>query len=79
MSKFANNKSIGDIMKKQITTKDLQSLNELMTFENWMSVKMISYSKQISNSKLKSHFKEMAKIHAMHHKNLLNYLSSNSD
>lgn len=66
-------------MKKEITTKDLQSLNELMTFENWMAVKMIHYSKIITSNKLKSHFKEMAKIHAMHHKNLLNYLSSNSN
>lgn len=66
-------------MKKDITTKDLQSINELMTFENWITIKMLHYSKQISNEKLKNHFCKMAKTHASHHKNLLDYLCSNSD
>lgn len=66
-------------MKKQITTKDLQSLNELMTFENWIALKLSNFSKQISNTELKTHFSKMAKMHSMHHKNLLNYLSTNVD
>lgn len=64
-------------MKKEITTKDLLALNELMTFENWIAVKMLDFSDQVSNDKLKSHFREMAKVHALHHKNILDYVSSN--
>jgi len=64
-------------MKKEITTKDLQSLNELMTFENWIAVKLINFSKQISNAELKEQFSKMAEMHITHHKNLLNYLSTN--
>lgn len=57
-----------------ITTKDLGSLNELMTFENWMALKLYEYSKQLSNSELKSQFSSMAKVHASQHEALLNYL-----
>ena len=63
-------------MSKQVTTKDLMALNELMTFENWMALKLLNYSKETTSTNLKNEFKKMAKIHAMNHKNLLNYLSN---
>lgn len=66
-------------MKNEITTKDLGALNEIMTFENWMAVKLIEHSKQVTDGKLKTQFKNMAKVHAGHHKNLLDYLQSNSN
>jgi hypothetical protein len=65
-------------MDKKITTKDLMALNELMTFENWIACKMLNYSKLVSSSKLKKEFEMMAQTHAVHHKNLLNYLKTNS-
>ena len=64
-------------MSKQVTTKDLMALNELMTFENWIAVKLLNYSNQTESTNLKNEFKQMAKIHSMHHKNLLDYLSKN--
>jgi hypothetical protein len=62
-----------------ITTKDLGSLNELMTFENWMAVKLYDYSKIISNDELGKHFSDMALIHIAHHEALLNYLKAESE
>ena len=66
-------------MKNEITTKDLLALNELMTFENWIAVKMLNISDEISSDKLGNQFREMAKIHATHHKNILDYVTSNSN
>lgn len=65
-------------MKNVITTKDLMALNELMTFENWMAVKLTEFSKQISKGELKKKFNEMAKVHIDQHKALLEYLESNA-
>ncbi len=59
-----------------ITTKDLGALNELMTFENWMAIKLIEYSKMISNDTLKDSFAQMAEVHVAHHQALLEYLEA---
>lgn len=61
-----------------ITTKDLGALNELMTFENWMALKLQGYSKEISNGELKKQFSDMAGIHIEQHAELLNYLKTES-
>lgn len=65
-------------MKNEITTKDLMALNELMTFENWVSLKMKNYSTMINDNSLQKVFKTMAKEHYDNHAKLLNYLESNS-
>jgi len=65
-------------MKKEITTKDLMALNELMTFENWMAVKMKLYSEQATEKTLKTMFKNMASKHLENHCKLLNYLKTNA-
>lgn len=65
-------------MKNMITTKDLGALNELMTFENWMTIKLVDFSKTVSNSELKSFCSEMAKEHAANHEALLTYLKTNA-
>jgi len=66
-------------MKKEITTKDLSALNELMTYENWIASKMQLYSEITTSNKLKKEYKDMANKHAILHKNLLNYLNSNAN
>jgi hypothetical protein len=66
-------------MKKMITTKDLGAINELLTFENWMALKLIYHSDLLTNKELKKEFKEMAKSHISHHKNLLKYLKANAE
>lgn len=66
-------------MKKEITTKDLMALNELMTFENWIATKMKLCSAQSTTKSTKSMFNEMAKIHLLNHEKLLNYLSKNAE
>ena len=63
-------------MKKQITTKDLMSLNEMMTFENWMAVKMKACSTCTEDKALKTMFKDMASKHLENHNKLLEYLKS---
>ena len=63
-------------MKNQTTTKDLMALNELMTFENWMAVKMKQYQVLATDKSLKTMFKNMATAHCENHKKLLNYLSA---
>ena len=65
-------------MNKEITTKDLMALNELMTFENWMSTKMKLYSELATEKSLKTMFKDMAKKHLENHTKLLDYLKSNA-
>ncbi len=65
-------------MKKEITTKDLMSLNEMMTFENWMASKMKFCSQSVSEKPLKTMFNEMAQKHLENHEKLLAYLKSNS-
>ena len=65
-------------MKKEITTKDLMALNELMTFENWIATKMKFCSHNVSDRSLKSMFKEMSNKHLNNHSKLLNYLKTNS-
>lgn len=62
-----------------ITTKDLGALNELMTFENWMAIKVYEYSKEVSNSTLKSFLNNMTKVHKERHEALLNYLKTESE
>jgi len=63
-------------MSEQITTKDLQSLNELMTFENWLAIKMKYFSEMMECEKLKTTFVKMAGTHLEHHKALLNFLNN---
>ncbi|NCB48531.1 MAG: hypothetical protein EOM55_02785 [Clostridia bacterium] len=64
-------------MSEQITTKDLQSLNELMNFENWLATKLKYYSEMAECEKLKANFENMAGTHLGHHKALLDYLKNN--
>lgn len=66
-------------MKNRITTKDLGSLNELMTFESWMALKLASYAETIEDEKFASQFRSMSKVHKDHHKGLLDYLKSNGN
>ena len=65
-------------MKKEITTKDLMALNELMTFENWIAVKMQFCSENVENNSLKKLFSTMACEHCQNHAKLLKYLEANS-
>lgn len=65
-------------MKKEITTKDIMALNELMTFENWIATKMNMYYEQATDRSLKNMFKEMAVKHLESHTKLLNYLENNA-
>ena len=65
-------------MKKMITTKDLMALNELMTFENWMAIKMKFCEQAVTEKPLKAMFKEMATKHLENHSKLLAYLNANS-
>ena len=65
-------------MQKELTTKDLMALNELMTFENWMSGKMKLFSQTASEQNLKTMFKSMATKHMENHKKLLEFLKANS-
>lgn len=60
-----------------LTTKDLMALNELMTFENWIAVKMKQYEQLSTDKSLKSMFKTMATTHLQNHEKLLNCLKSN--
>lgn len=64
-------------MKKEITTKDLMSLNELMTFENWMAIKMKACSETCVIGQ-KDIFLEFADLHAENHQKLLKYLERNA-
>lgn len=64
-------------MKNELTTKDLMSLNELMTFENWIAIKMKLYSDTAEDKKLKTLFQEMAEKHLDNHSKLLAYLKNN--
>ncbi len=66
-------------MKKEITTKDLLALNELMTFENWMATKMKNYEEMASEKQLQKMFGEMAQIHLENHSKLLDYLKTNTE
>lgn len=66
-------------MEKEITTKDLMALNELMTFENWLATKMKFCSESSKDAMLKTMYKDMAKKHYENHTKLLDYLSKNSD
>ena len=65
-------------MKKELTTKDLMALNELMTFENWMSTKMKLCSEMSTERSLKTMFNDMANMHLENHKKLLKYLETNA-
>ncbi len=62
---------------KEITTKDLMALNELLTFENWIATKMKFCEQSVEDKTLKSTFKEMAEKHLENHTKLLEYLTSN--
>lgn len=66
-------------MIEQITTKDLQSLNEMMNFETWLASKMKKYSEMIECEKLKATFEHMATTHLGHHSTLLDYLKNNKE
>lgn len=66
-------------MKKEITTKDLMALNELMTFENWMAIKMKFCQENVVDRSLKNMFGNMAMAHLENHKKLLKYLEMNMD
>lgn len=62
-----------------ITTKDLGALNELMTFENWLALKLAFYSREATGAQLKKYCADMVKAHAGHHEELLNYLKTESE
>ena len=62
-----------------ITTKDLMSLNEMMTYENWMATKMKFCEQAVSEKPLKTMFKSMADEHKANHAKLLNYLKANAE
>lgn len=66
-------------MKKEITTKDLMALNELMTFENWMATKMKFCQETVTDRTLKNMFGNMANMHLENHKKLLKYLETNME
>lgn len=66
-------------MKDIITTKDLMALNEMMTFENWIALKMNFCSSAVSDKALTTMFKNMSKEHFENHNKLLNYLQSKSN
>ena len=76
---FANTNFGGKTMKKEVTTKDLMALNELMTFENWMATKMKFCSENVVDKSLKTMFKDMAAKHLENHKKLLKFLQSASE
>ena len=65
-------------MKKEITTKDLMALNEMMTFENWMATKMKFCSQAAAEKPLKTMFADMAQKHLENHSKLLAYLKANA-
>ena len=65
-------------MKKEITTKDLMALNEMMTFENWMATKMKFCSQAVNEKPLKTMFEDMAQKHFENHSKLLAYLKANA-
>ncbi len=61
-------------MVKDLTTKDLMALNEMMTFENWMSTKMKACSDATTDKTQKTMFLDMAKKHYENHNKLLTLL-----
>lgn len=65
-------------MSEKITTKDLQGLNELMNFENWMANKLKNYSERVECENLKSLFEQMTKTHFEQHEAMLQYLAGNA-
>lgn len=65
-------------MKKEITTKDIMALNELMTFENWIATKMNMFYENETDRSLKSMYKDFALKHLESHTKLLNYLTTNA-
>ena len=65
-------------MKKEITTKDIMALNELMTFENWMATKMNMFYENETDRSLKAMYKDMALKHLESHNKLLSYLKANA-
>ncbi len=66
-------------MLKNLTTKDLMALNELMTFENWMAIKMKACSDVSTDKTQKTMFKDMAKKHYENHDKLLTMLKQLSE
>lgn len=66
-------------MEKEFTTKDLMALNELLTFENWMAVKMKACAECVKAATLKTMFSEMAQKHLDNHSKLLNQLEKNGE
>lgn len=66
-------------MKKEITTKDMMALNELMTFENWIATKMYFCANAVHEKSLTTIFKDMANKHLESHSKLLNYLKTNME
>ena len=66
-------------MEKELTTKDLMAINELLTFENWISLKMHFCAENTTDKPLKTMFKQMAKKHLDNHERLLNYLETNTN
>lgn len=64
-------------MSEQITTKDLQSLGELMTFEAWAATKAKNYAEMVESPKLRTTFETMAQSHLARHGVLLDYLKKN--
>lgn len=65
-------------MKKEITTKDIMALNELMTFENWIATKMNMFYENETDRSLKAMYKDFALKHLENHNKLLNYLKTNA-
>ncbi len=65
-------------MEKELTTKDLMALNELMTFENWMATKMVVCAENSKEKPLITMYKTMAQKHLENHTKLLDYLTKNA-
>lgn len=61
-------------MEQEFTTKDLMALNEIMTFENWMAVKMKACAGCVKDASVKKMFCEMANMHYENHNKLLCFL-----
>ncbi len=60
-------------MKNTITTKDLQSLDEMMILENWIATKFNLHSGNAKDEKLKKQLLDFAKEHLKHHEQILSY------
>ncbi len=66
-------------MKNNITTKDLQALDEMMILENWIATKFYLHSSNAKDDKLKKTLLEMGKTHLKQHEEILSYLEKGGE